>query len=77
MTRNYRQMTITGDTAHEDVIGLRVRVRSLDYGTLVGVVERVECVTPIVRFGNGRTFRGDRVMRVLRDQTTPLSTPGE
>ena len=53
-----QRITITGDTPHADVIGLRVRVNTHSAGPLVGVVERVECVRPVVRFPDGRWAYG-------------------
>jgi hypothetical protein len=69
MPAKYRQVTITGETPHNTVIGLRVRVRTHDYPKgLIGVVERVECTRPVVRFPDGRWAYGERRMQVLVDQ---------
>lgn len=68
MASKYRQVTITGDTPHSSVIGLRVRVRTYGHPKgLIGTVERVECTRPIVRFPDGRWCYGESRMQVLNE----------
>jgi hypothetical protein len=61
-----RQVSITGYTRAQDVIGLRVRVRLYD-STREGVVERLDGIRPIVRFEDGTWAYGDRTMRVIKE----------